>query len=381
MKAYRTGNEIFLSWNQYAAEVLQADNASLTIVDDGRKRKLQLSPNDLQTGSLRCPADGDDVRIELDVAGRTGDFVESLRVVGESPVIMAATAPTGAKAVPPTAGIKEQESIAPPPPPEARTATVAASEPKVVASEPKVAAVLPPVKAKQVAAQPMVSTVRAPDSGSSRALIAAPQIRDDRRVVAKVPSPKAAVVNPEPEKTPARQLVPGKITTATRVAPKVGVQPPPKSASRSVVNVLSKPSPPHSAINQPVAIRKDLPRLPIREQRQQAKTVPQEKAEEYVRPLAIQSVQPSFDDSAKAAIDRALSQNDEAHEVRVLVKIDERGSVVQASVASTAGPFASLFVDSALAAARRWQFKPASLEGRPVSSSITLRFNFVRKPH
>jgi TonB family protein len=381
MKAYRTGNEIFLSWNQHAAEVLQADNASLTIVDDGRKRKLQLSPNDLQTGSLRCPADGDDVRIELDVAGRTGDFVESLRVVGESPVIMAATAPTGAKAVPPTAGIKEQESIAPPPPPEARTATVAASEPKVVASEPKVAAVLPPVKAKQVAAQPMVSTVRAPDSGSSRALIAAPQIRDDRRVVAKVPSPKAAVVNPEPEKTPARQLVPGKITTATRVAPKVGVQPPPKSASRSVVNVLSKPSPPHSAINQPVAIRKDLPRLPIREQRQQAKTVPQEKAEEYVRPLAIQSVQPSFDDSAKAAIDRALSQNDEAHEVRVLVKIDERGSVVQASVASTAGPFASLFVDSALAAALRWQFKPASLEGRPVSSSITLRFNFVRKPH
>jgi TonB family protein len=92
-------------------------------------------------------------------------------------------------------------------------------------------------------------------------------------------------------------------------------------------------------------------------------------------------VQPSFDDSAKVAIDRALSQNNEAHEVRVQVNIDEHGSVVQASVASTTGPFASLFVDSALDAARRWQFMPASLEGRPVASSITLRFNFVRKPH
>ena len=400
MKAYRVRNEIFLNWNRYATEIVQAENANLTIVDDGRKRKLKLSPNDLLTGSLTCPADGDDVRIELDVVGRAGDFVESLRIVGESPARMPDTVPTVAEVGhTQTAGIKQTEhllaggitnpdkgekrgSIAPPRPPEARTATV-------VASEPKVAVVLPQVKPKQVAAQPVASTVKAPDPGPSRTLtavppvIAVPPVRDKRSVVAQVTSPAAAVVTPEPEKTRAGQLVPGKLvpgktTTPTREAPRV--EPAPKNASQNV-SVVSKASPSLPPINRPVSSPQDLPRLPIREERQQAKTFPREKAEEYVRPRAIQSVQPSFDDSAKVAIDRALSQNNEAHEVRVQVNIDEHGSVVHASVASTTGPVASLFIDSALDAARRWQFMPASLEGRPVASSITLRFNFVRKPH
>jgi TonB family protein len=401
MKAYRVRNEIFLNWNRYATEIVQAENANLTIVDDGRKRKLKLSPNDLLTGSLTCPADGDDVRIELDVVGRSGDFVESLRIVGESPGRMPDAVPTVAEAGPQTAGIKQtehlqaggitipdegerQQSIAPPRPPEVRTATVAASQPKV-------AVVLPQVKAKPVAAQPVGSTVKAPDPGPSRALIAVapvavPPVSDKRRVVAQVTSPAAAIVAPEREKTHAGQLVPGKpvprkITPPAREAPRIDVQPPPKNASNSVVSVVSKASTSLPPTNRPVANPQDLPRPPVREQLQQAKTFPREKAEEYVRPRAIQSVQPSFDDSAKVAIDRALSQNNEAHEVRVQVNIDEHGSVVQASVASTTGPFASLFVDSALDAARRWQFMPARIEGRPVASSITLRFNFVRKPH
>jgi TonB family protein len=104
----------------------------------------------------------------------------------------------------------------------------------------------------------------------------------------------------------------------------------------------------------------------------------QARVEEYIGPRAIRSVQPAFDASANRTIDNAFSQSHEAHEVQVEVTIDEHGRVTKASKGATTGPFAYLFVDAALAAARRWQFEPASVGGRPVASRMTLKFAFVR---
>ena len=48
------------------------------------------------------------------------------------------------------------------------------------------------------------------------------------------------------------------------------------------------------------------------------------------------------------------------------------GDVVAAHVLS--GP--SLLRDAAVAAARRWKFKPATRDGKPISSVSTITFNF-----
>jgi TonB family protein len=77
-------------------------------------------------------------------------------------------------------------------------------------------------------------------------------------------------------------------------------------------------------------------------------------------------------------MERAFAQTDKPHSVSVEVSIDERGAVTNATVGTTTGPFAYLFVDSALAAARRWQFQPARRGGRPVASRMTLNFEFVK---
>lgn len=62
--------------------------------------------------------------------------------------------------------------------------------------------------------------------------------------------------------------------------------------------------------------------------------------------------------------------------VEVLVSIDETGKVVKADPKSQAGVHPSM-VNSALAAARDWTFRPARRGDRPVASQMLLRFNFV----
>lgn len=60
--------------------------------------------------------------------------------------------------------------------------------------------------------------------------------------------------------------------------------------------------------------------------------------------------------------------------VRVYLSIDEEGRVVEASVSDESAP--SLLRESALAAAREWQFRPATFEGAPVASRILVPFRF-----
>ena len=97
---------------------------------------------------------------------------------------------------------------------------------------------------------------------------------------------------------------------------------------------------------------------------------------DYVAPRSIRSAQPSVSASS-TSVERAFAQTNKPHSVQVEVTIDERGAVTNATVAASSGPFAYLFVDAALAAARRWQFEPARRGGRPVASKMTLKFDFV----
>src|ERR1700735_2902288 len=62
--------------------------------------------------------------------------------------------------------------------------------------------------------------------------------------------------------------------------------------------------------------------------------------------------------------------------VSVQVSVDASGNVSQARLASS-GP-SKYFANQALAAARRWKFTPAKLNGQPLPSECILRFQFGR---
>lgn len=80
---------------------------------------------------------------------------------------------------------------------------------------------------------------------------------------------------------------------------------------------------------------------------------------------AITRVNPSYPAFAKTAHVTGI--------VRVEIVIDEKGSVVSAK--SSTGP--SVLRQSAIDAAKRWKFRPALSDGRPVSAAGYLNFNFA----
>jgi protein TonB len=83
-----------------------------------------------------------------------------------------------------------------------------------------------------------------------------------------------------------------------------------------------------------------------------------------VKGESLHRVQPDYPANARAARQSGT--------VAVEVNINERGDVVAAQVLS--GP--SLLRDASVVAARRWKFKPATRDGKPISSVSTITFNF-----
>ena len=66
-------------------------------------------------------------------------------------------------------------------------------------------------------------------------------------------------------------------------------------------------------------------------------------------------------------------------EVQVEVTISAAGRVAHANLVSEAGPYAAMLGPSALEAAWRWTFHPATLGGKPVESRIIVRFLYSHK--
>jgi TonB family protein len=192
---------------------------------------------------------------------------------------------------------------------------------------------------------------------------------DSLRVVAARPEarPSQTVTQPSPPPPPA--------------ASSRAFVPPPRGGKMAARALSAAPEAPvlQAALDPPPALHIGIPSLP-------SQSLPQADAPpgrlpvtdvDSTPPRAIRSVQPSLG-ATSTAMERAFAQTDKPHQVQVEVTIDERGAVTNAVVGATTGPFAYLFVDSAIAAARRWQFEPARRGGRPVPGKMTLRFEFVK---
>ena len=83
-----------------------------------------------------------------------------------------------------------------------------------------------------------------------------------------------------------------------------------------------------------------------------------------IKAEALQRIQPDYPGNARLARQEGT--------VKVELSINERGDVIAAQVVSGA----SLLRPAAAAAARRWKFKPATRDGKPVASVSTVIFNF-----
>jgi protein TonB len=88
------------------------------------------------------------------------------------------------------------------------------------------------------------------------------------------------------------------------------------------------------------------------------------KAAVIIKAEAFQRVQPDYPANARLARQSGT--------VNVELSINERGDVIGAQAVS--GP--SLLRPAAAAAARRWKFKPATRDGKPIASVSTIIFNF-----
>jgi TonB family protein len=67
---------------------------------------------------------------------------------------------------------------------------------------------------------------------------------------------------------------------------------------------------------------------------------------------------------------------DSAVEVKVVVKLDESGHVIDARLIEGKKKFGSILRNAALSAAKQWVFEPASLHGKSIASEHTIVFQF-----
>jgi protein TonB len=165
-------------------------------------------------------------------------------------------------------------------------------------------------------------------------------------------------------------------TRPQQIQPRVTIQPgtrtPPVSASQQTAP--SKRLPPSPPMVAPGLIGQGIPeRTPSGVSSSLPRTIgtsepppPPVQHSSYVRGEAILKVQPEY-----PAIARQAAQSGT---VTVEVSINEKGDVVAAR--AVGGP--QLLRESSVSASRRWKFRPSLRDGKPVSSTTTIVFNFKR---
>jgi TonB family protein len=91
----------------------------------------------------------------------------------------------------------------------------------------------------------------------------------------------------------------------------------------------------------------------------------------YTPPVALSQVVPRVDGTVRALIVREV-------QVDTVLHIDENGVVTRATVMNPGSGFRSHLDEAAVAAAMRWRFRPAQMNGRNVASVQTVKFVFRR---
>ncbi|HVW85069.1 MAG TPA: TonB family protein [Bryobacteraceae bacterium] len=168
-------------------------------------------------------------------------------------------------------------------------------------------------------------------------------------------------------------------------SPRPFTPPPTRAAAEPIVALAEPPalSPANLSGTVPAGLHTSLPQVAPQQVRQSLfpslstpATTPAPASPQFIPARAIRSVQPAVQHGAFPVPSSAFSQSRAPQEVQVDVTIDVRGNVTKAAISKITGSAGNLLAAPALDAARRWQFSPAMLGGRPVESHMTLKFVF-----
>ena len=166
--------------------------------------------------------------------------------------------------------------------------------------------------------------------------------------------------------------VPKAVTEESRGVASPRPFPPPPDASRTQPREIATPDAPplEGALtgNQPNLITSTLPSLP--------EALPKftQTGREFRPPEPVRSPQPVLPAGMRIpdyAYDRPL-------QIQVEVNIGPDGGVTAARLTGETGSYAGLLGPSALNTARMWRFRPATLGGQPIPSTMVLTFRFAR---
>jgi protein TonB len=190
-----------------------------------------------------------------------------------------------------------------------------------------------------------------------------------------VPAPARPPASGAPQASPtgSREKPGGRPETATRneaPAPAAKFVPPRPStgtADRTVVlelprRIMTAPAPALTGLQIPPPVVTPAP----------PSAAPQPAVAEtaaYTPPVVLSQVVPQLDQSLRSLILQDV-------QVEAVLRIDESGRVVSATVVNPGAGFRSHLDRAAIAAAKRWRFRPAQMGGKNIPSVQTVRFVF-----
>ena len=109
LEVRNVGDQLLLEWNPRAPAVANAVAASLAIVDGDTQRRVQLTPEELRSGSLTYQRQGGDVQFRLRLEFPEEEpLTELTRFLGAAPAANAELPESGEEASPELAAIIDQ---------------------------------------------------------------------------------------------------------------------------------------------------------------------------------------------------------------------------------------------------------------------------------
>jgi hypothetical protein len=375
----RVDGQLDLNWNKKLPGLRNTRGATLSILDGAASRVLELTPEQLQWGTLAYFPTSDDIQFHLEIALDRGHSVgESIRVIspGASQSHNPNTLPPlleGLSSRRAPRAFSRQEEI----PLKGSTSAPVPTEP------------ITPMKETQ-AAKPQDQAPQSSGGGAPAASTAPVDQTTPTNSASGAPTTEAAAVTqsappPQAAKDAEVKVVPPVVSTthlipaATTEAPAAQSLPPQtvrveggQEVSRNtnpVPQVLTAsqvaPTNGAGATHSPLGSSLTPIAPPVREQELNTSSRLTFSSE----PEPLTKVLPN-----SRPFGYPLAQD--AIEIDVQVRIDEKGRVVDARGTSSDRKRNSLLTDQAILAARRWKFKPAELHGQAIPSSYLIKFHF-----
>jgi len=321
LRAESKGGSILLSWNRLNPIVQSATGGSLQIDDGAQHREVQLDAEQIVNGSLLYRPVSDDVTFRIEMRGERGATIRrSLRVLdGEKRQLAELNGPR----LPANSAARIDPSATPP---RRQPSSRVRAFPELVR--------LPEHRSRS--APDTASQQREPEPGDvKRATVATPK-------GTLLPDPRTA---PEP---PSNTQLPDFVATPEPELALPKLEPAESRAAQAIAN----PSPSAAGTNPAQTGLAIAPTGDV--------------AAAYVPPRPLRQFTPN----PKPWVIAAPS------EIAIEVKLDKNGHVETARLLRQDGKLPGSLVGAALAAAKQWTFKPATLRGIKVESNDTIVFRF-----